>query len=299
MIIESATPGLPEGRDDPRQTGVEVPAVAASELVVGYRGRVVVDGIELVVPPGRSLALVGVNGSGKSTLLRTIAGLLAPLGGELQVFGHAPRSRAQRSDHLHRIAYLGQFHPAAGLLPLPVRDVVMMGRFPRRGLLGRLGAEDRRCVAEALDAVELAELAEAPLRSLSGGQQQRVYLAQALARRADLLLLDEPTAGLDVHSIGLYVELMARERERGAALIIATHDVSDAARADAVLLLAGAVLAYGAPHEVLTPEQLARAFGSSLLAVPHGDHTDLVHPEHPHGHEPSHQPHADRQRRPG
>ncbi|MFN0028250.1 MAG: metal ABC transporter ATP-binding protein [Acidimicrobiales bacterium] len=278
-------------------------AVTASQLTVGYRGRVVVEGIDLVLASGRSLALVGINGSGKSTLLRTIAGLLAPLGGELRVFGHPPRSRARRADHQHRVAYLGQFHPAAGLLPLPVRDVVMMGRYPRRGLLGRLGSEDRRCVSDALDSVELADVAEAPLRSLSGGQQQRVYLAQALARQADLLLLDEPTAGLDAHSIGLYAQLMAKEQHRGAAVITATHDVSDAARADTVLLLAGAVVAYGAPHEVLTPQQLARVFGNTLLAVPHGDHTDLVHPEHPHGHDQPHQPphphHPGRQRRSG
>lgn len=254
------------------------PLVRAVGLQIGYGGRAVIEGIDLAVEAGQGLALVGVNGSGKSTLLKTLAGLLAPIGGTVEVLGTSPRS------HPHRVAYLGQFHPAAGLLPLQVRDVVLMARYRRRGLLGRLRSDDHRVVAEALERVEMAQHASEPLRSLSGGQQQRVYLAHALARQADVLLLDEPTAGLDAHAQERYVSLIAEERARGAAVVIATHDVRDAARADHVLLLAGRVVAAGPPFEVLRPERLSEAFGITLVAVPHGDHHDLLETGHAHGH---------------
>lgn len=254
------------------------PAVRARGLQIGYDGRAVIEGIDLLVGAGEGLALVGVNGSGKSTLLKTLAGLLPAIGGTLEVLGAPPRSQPDR------VAYLGQFHPAAGLLPLQVRDVVLMARYRRRGLLGRLRGDDHRVVSEAIERVEMTEHASKPLRSLSGGQQQRVYLAHALARQADLLLLDEPTAGLDAHAQERYVTLMAEERARGAAVVIATHDVRDAARADHVLLLAGRVVAAGAPFDVLRPERLSEAFGITLVAVPHGDHHDLLETGHAHGH---------------
>jgi ABC-type Mn2+/Zn2+ transport system ATPase subunit len=252
--------------------------VEARGLAVGYDGREVLAGVALALDAGRSVALVGVNGSGKSTLLRTLAGLLAPVRGEVRVFG-APVGTTPE-----RLAYLGQFHAGGGVLPLRVRDVVTMARYRRRGLLGRLTRDDREAVDDALERVDLGELAAAPLHALSGGQRQRVYLAHALARRADLLLLDEPTAGLDAAATERYARNVRAELDRGAAAVIATHDVRDAARADHVLLLAGRVVAAGAPHEVLTPERLAEAFGIELLAVPHGDHTDLVATERPHAH---------------
>jgi ABC-type Mn2+/Zn2+ transport system ATPase subunit len=254
-------------------------AVQTTELAIGYSGRAVVTDIGLQLQPGQSLALVGVNGSGKSTLLKTIAGLLAPIAGTVSVFGASTNSVAQR------VGYLGQFHPAGGLLPMQVRDVVMMARFRHRGLLGRFGRVDHAAVDTAMERLHIGELASKPLRSLSGGQQQRVYLAHVLARQADLILLDEPTSGLDVGAIELFGELMREELDRGAALITATHDVRDAARADHVLLLAGRVVAFGSPSQVLTQERLAEAFGIALLAVEHGDHTDIVVSEHGHTHD--------------
>ena len=123
------------------------------------------------------------------------------------------------------------------------------------------------------------------LRALSGGQQRRVHLAHVLASEADLLLLDEPTAGLDAGANERYAQLIREELDRGASVAVATHDVRDAARADCVVLLAGRVIAAGAPRDVLTQEQLAHAFGIALLAIPHGDHTDLIVPEDAHAHD--------------
>ena len=252
--------------------------VEARRLAIGHGRRAVVSGIDVTIRAGESMALVGVNGSGKSTLLKTIAGLLEPVAGDVQVFGDRPGRTPQR------LAYLGQFHSVGGLLPMRVRDVVMMARYRRHGLLGRLTTDDRRAVARAMDRADVADLASEPLRSLSGGQQQRVYLAHSLAREADLLLLDEPTAGLDAGAIERYAELVREELARGATVITATHDVRDAAQCSQAILLAGRVVAAGPPSQVLTAERLLDAFGVALLAVPHQDHVDLVVPEHAHAH---------------
>jgi len=256
------------------------PVLATSDLAVGYSGRPVVEHIDLTLLPGQALSLVGVNGSGKSTLLKTIAGLLEPISGEMKVFGDVPGAAP------NRVAYLGQFHAAAeGLLPMQVRDVVLMARYRRRGLLGRLTRADHAVVEASLERLEIGRLATKPLRALSGGQQRRVHLAHVLASEADLLLLDEPTAGLDAGANERYAQLIREELDRGASVAVATHDVRDAARADCVVLLAGRVIAAGAPRDVLTQEQLAHAFGIALLAIPHGDHTDLIVPEDAHAHD--------------
>lgn len=252
--------------------------VEAHRLAIGYDGRVVVADVEVSLRSGESLALVGVNGSGKSTLLKTLAGLLEPVSGNVTIFADEPGRTPQR------VAYLGQFHSVGGLLPLQVRDVVMMARYRRRGLLGRITRDDREAVARSLERLGIADLGPKPLRALSGGQQQRVYLAHTLAREADLILLDEPTAGLDAGANERYAELINEELARGAAVITATHDVRDAARSDQAILLAGRVVAAGSPTEVLSAERLLEAFGIALLAVPHQDHIDLVVPEDAHAH---------------
>jgi ABC-type Mn2+/Zn2+ transport system ATPase subunit len=257
--------------------------VVARDLAVGYDGRPVVDALDLEVGPGRVLALVGTNGSGKSTLLKTFAGLLPAISGHLEVFGAPPGASP------HRLAYLSQFHRTALVLPLRSRDVVRMGRFADHGLLGRLGPVDERLVDESMARMGVADLARRPLRDLSGGQQQRVYLAQALARRGDLLVLDEPTAGIDAAGAERYTAVVEEERARGATVVVATHDIADAARADDVLLLAGRVVAHGPPAEVLTAEHLLDAFGIALRRVEDA----LLLGEEPHGHERAHGPERD------
>lgn len=225
------------------------------QLDIGYDSETVVAEITLELRSGQSLALVGINGSGKSTLLKTIVGLLPPLGGDLEVLGTRPGGAPRR------IAYLSQFHTSGFVLPLRARDVVGMGRFSARGLLGQMTTEDDELVAAAMRTMGVERLADAPLRSLSGGQQQRVYLAQVLARRADLLVLDEPSAGLDAGGREVYTQAMQAELARGAAIVTATHDIQEAANCDQAMLLAHRVVAIGPGREVLTPETLLETFG--------------------------------------
>lgn len=254
------------------------PVIRTHGLAVGYDGRAVVDGIDIDLAAGSVLALVGTNGSGKSTLLKTLIGLLAPVAGTVQVLGGAPGASPRR------VGYLGQFHATSGLLPLRARDVVLMGRYPRRGLLGRITRADREAVMAALERMEVADLADTPLRDLSGGQQQRVYLAQVLTRQADLIVLDEPTSGLDAGSTARYQQVLRSELARGAAAVVATHDIGDALAADRAILLAGRVVAAGPPAEALSAERLMAAFGIALRAVHHDDHDDLLADQVPHSH---------------
>ncbi|HXZ95212.1 MAG TPA: ATP-binding cassette domain-containing protein [Dehalococcoidia bacterium] len=230
--------------------------VLARDLNIGYSNEVVVGDISFELRQGQAMALIGTNGSGKSTLLKTIVGLLPSLGGQLSVFGMAP------GNNLRRIAYLGQFHASGFVLPIRAVDVVRMGRFPLYGLLRRMSRRDDEIVFSAMRTMGIEKLANSPLRSLSGGQQQRTYLAQVLAHQADLLVLDEPTAGLDAGGRDLYLHAMNDELCRGASVIMATHDIQEeAALCHQVMLLARKVVAIGAPQDVLAPQALLDTFG--------------------------------------
>ena len=253
------------------------PSIQAVDLSVGYDHRPVVTDIDLTVAARTSLALVGTNGSGKSTLLKSIVGLLAPVAGQLQVLGESPGAATRH------IAYLSQAHAAGFILPLRAIDVVRMARFPVRGLTGRFTREDHDLVEWGMRTMGVWDLARSPLRSLSGGQQQRVYLAQVLARRADLIVLDEPTSGLDAGGREVYLEAFAAELERGAALVTATHDIGEAVEYDQVLLLAQRVVALGPGREVLTPDRLLDTFGI-VIRDPHPEHAGrFVVAEREHG----------------
>jgi ABC-type Mn2+/Zn2+ transport system ATPase subunit len=252
-------------------------ALQARHLDIGYEADRVVAEINVELGRGQWLALVGVNGSGKSTLLKTIVGLQPPLKGVLDVLGRPPAQATRR------IAYLSQFQASGFVLPLRAMDVVRMGRFPAHGLVGRMTQEDNNLVYTAMQAMGVEKQADEPLRALSGGQQQRVYLAQALARRADILVLDEPAAGLDAAGREIYSQAMRAELDRGASIITATHDIQEAMDCDQVMLLARRVVASGPGREVLTPEALLEAFGIVLMGKDHQFSMAVVEREPIHG----------------
>lgn len=231
------------------------PLVELTGLAVGYGGHRVVDDVTLTLRPGDLLVLMGTNGSGKSTLLKTMAGLLPPVVGGVRVMGVEPGHRPAE------VAYLPQHPGSLETLPLRACDVVAMGRFAKRGLLRRFTAEDRRIVSEAMSRTGTDAFADRALRELSGGQQQRTHLAQVLAREATVLLLDEPTAGLDAAGRRAVTEAIDAERARGAAVVLATHDLADAEHADHVILLAHGIVAQGTPIEALTDEHLRTCYG--------------------------------------
>lgn len=231
-------------------------AVEGVGLTIAYGGRIALLDCDVALPAGATTALVGPNGSGKSTLLSAIAGLVPLLRGSLWVLGRPAGAPSMAA----RVAYVLQSTPANQSLPVTVREVVTMARYAGRGLLGRLTADDRRAVDEAMALLEITDLADRHLRELSGGQRQRVLVAQGLAQGGDVLLLDEPVTGLDLTSRERILEVVDRVRAGGGTVVIATHDLGDAERADHVVLLSGAVVAAGPPNAVITTEHLRAAY---------------------------------------
>lgn len=235
---------------------MSAPAVEGRAVTVAFGRHVALHGCDVALPAGAITALVGPNGSGKSSLLSAIAGLVSVQSGSLRVLGQRPGTNGLAAQ----VAYVLQSTAASEALPITVREVVTMARYARRGLFGRLDATDRRAVDTALERLEVADKAERHLRELSGGERQRVLVAQGLAQEAELLLLDEPVTGLDLPSRERILSVVEAVRDAGSTVVVATHDLGDAERADHVLLLAGCVVAAGPPETVITTDNLRRAY---------------------------------------
>lgn len=224
----------------------------------GRASRPALDGASLTVRGGSITGLVGVNGSGKSTLFKALMGIVEPEAGHLSILGQPPRV-ARRAG---LVGYVPQAEDIDDTFPLTVRDIVSMGRYGRLGTTRRLGREDRVAVDAAIDQVRLGDLADRQIGRLSGGQRRRVFVARSLCQEAQVLLLDEPFAGVDRRSETLVVDVLRDLVARGGAVLVSTHDlVALPALADHVVLVHHSVLAAGTPDAVLTPENLARAFG--------------------------------------
>jgi ABC-type Mn2+/Zn2+ transport system ATPase subunit len=248
-------------------------AVVARDLVVRYEDFTALIGATFNVRYGESLGIVGPNGSGKSTLLKTIAGLLLPSRGELLVLGTQPRKLSPGT-----IAYVPQVEAVDWSFPATVWDVVAMGRFARLRFWQHFGAHDRQAVHNALDLVKMNALANRPIAHLSGGQQQRAFVARAIAQEPQLLLLDEPTTGVDAATEEALREIVRRLTAGGLTVLTATHDLDRVDEwFDRLLVLDRRVLALGTPDEV----------------VASGAYSAIREHTHTHGHlRHDHEPHA-------
>jgi iron complex transport system ATP-binding protein len=235
-------------------------------LTAGYGRTRVLDAVRLTVEPGGWLAVIGPNGSGKSTLLRSVLGF-HPHEGQVRIDG-VPTTGMHRRDRARSLAYA----PQTPVLPegVTTRDYVTLGRTPHRPLLAAPRGVDKRVVADVMERLELDGLAERPLTTLSGGEQQRAVLARALAQQPRVLLLDEPTAALDLGHAQQVLDLVDRLRRQDDLTVISTlHDLTLAGQyADRLALLSeGRVVAEGAPADVLTAAALSTHYGARAQVI--------------------------------
>ena len=198
-------------------------AVEARAVRFGYGPAAVLNGLDLRVEPGQFVVLTGPNGSGKSTLIKLMVGLLSPDQGEVRILGEvADRRAAQRL-----VGYAPQSSPGRMVLPVSVLEVVEAGVTPSGSLLSRPGDGERKEIAAALDSVGLGELADECVFELSGGQQQRAVIARALVGNKAVLILDEPTTGIDPGFRPRMVEDLRKRADAGAAILVVSHDPDD------------------------------------------------------------------------
>jgi zinc/manganese transport system ATP-binding protein len=232
----------------------EAAGLLIRDLVAAHGRHTVLHGITAHVPRARVTAVVGPNGAGKSTLLDVIAGVHKPAAGSLHRTGD------------RRPAYVVQRSAAPDTLPITVRTTVEMGRWSRRGPWRRLTPHDRAVVDDCMARLDIRQLADRPLAALSGGQRQRTLVAQGLAQESDLLLLDEPAAGLDLEARRRIDEALNEAAASGVTVLRVTHDLAVAQQADHCLLLHdGRLVAHGTPADVLTAEAVRRLWSIPQL----------------------------------
>ncbi|MEV0726403.1 metal ABC transporter ATP-binding protein [Micromonospora purpureochromogenes] len=240
------------------------PVITVTHAAVGYDGRPVLRDVSLTVTAGEVVAVLGANGSGKSTLIRAVLGLVPLAAGSVALFGTPLR----RFRQWQRIGYVPQRLGAGGGVPATVREVVASGRLARRGVLRPPGRADREAVEAALRAVGLADRAADPVATLSGGQQQRTLIARALAGRPQLLVLDEPTAGVDAASQEAFATALRDFVADGGTVLLVAHELGPLRP-----LISRAVVVHqgGICHDGAVPE-------------PAGHHAEPDHDHvHPHG----------------
>jgi len=239
-------------------------AVELRQVCVRFGAIEALHEVTLSIPRGASVAIVGPNGSGKSTLLGVLSGLIRPSSGSVTVLGCDPGRARQR------VAHVLQSTAVRDEVPMTVTETVRLGTYARLGLFERAKSNSRDALDAAIKRLHLEDLRSRQLHELSGGQRQRVLIAQGLVQRADLLLLDEPVAGLDTPSQQIISQVIEEEGDRGTTVLISTHDIDAARRADLVILVATDVVAFGAAADVLTAEHLSAAFGGQVHALSDG-----------------------------
>ncbi|MCX7817222.1 MAG: ABC transporter ATP-binding protein [Syntrophales bacterium] len=234
-----------------------------------YNGPWVLKDVGFKVNSGDFVGILGPNGSGKSTLLRVIDGILLPQKGQV-LWNGTPIQSMKRKDVAKIIALVPQGY--AGVFPFTVQEIILMGRSPHLGLLAFEGEKDLEIVWKVMEQTETQHLAHRSLENISGGERQRVLVARALAQEPQLLLLDEPTAYLDVrHQADILKLIRTINRVNGLTVVLVTHDINLASLyCDRVILLKeGSILAEGTPEEVLSEEQIKITFDTTVIASTH------------------------------
>lgn len=246
-------------------------AIEAHGLAYAYGSSVVLKDVDFALKRGEYLAVIGPNGGGKTTLVRLLLGILKPTAGEIMIFGRSAHDPKARAD----VGYVPQrVLSAAAEFPATVREIVESGRTPRRGLLSPWKKADRDAVDHALETLEIGQLADRTIGSLSGGERQRVFVARAVAAEPRILILDEPTVGVDASAQEAFRKfLLHANRDHGMTVLFVTHDVEFVSRdATSVLCLNHEMVCHGRPGEYLKEDFLVRLYGREVKLVEHEHH---------------------------
>jgi manganese/zinc/iron transport system ATP- binding protein len=232
--------------------------IDVSHLTVSYQGRPVLRSVSFFARAGEMVGIIGPNGAGKSTLMKAVLGLIPKDHGTV-LFDRKPIREAR-----HAVAYVPQTEAVDWDFPVTVGDVVLMGRYAGLGLFGRPTRSDRNLAMDALQQVGMTAYVKRHIRNLSGGQQKRVFLARALCQQAEVLLLDEPFAGVDAATENAIFELIRSMTEAKKTLLVVNHDLGVLNKFDALLMLNQRVIAFGPAKEIATQENLAKTYGGRL-----------------------------------
>lgn len=246
----------------PHQRGSGQPIVELKNLTAGYEGQAVLTDVSLRVMPGDFVGLLGPSGSGKTTLLRAILGAARVFQGQVAVQGTAAQGKRPLAG------YVPQLETIDWNFPVTVEEVVLMGCTRRNPLLPWHRKADRELAGEMMERLGIAQLYRRHIRELSGGQQQRVFLARALVSNPELLLLDEPTSGVDIKTRDEVMHLLHELNHQGIAVMLTTHEINAvAAHLPWLVCLNGHILAEGPPAEVLSPEILRQTYGAEMPVI--------------------------------
>ncbi|WP_049927571.1 metal ABC transporter ATP-binding protein [Halopiger goleimassiliensis] len=237
------------------------PLVSVDAVSFGYTSTDVVTNVSLTVDRGEYVGIVGPNGSGKSTLLRLILGLHEPDDGDVELLGHPARAFAERE----KVGYVAQdVTENTKRMPITVEEVVLMGRFPHAGF-GRVTGTDREHARQALQTVGIEHLADRKVTQLSGGQRQRTYIARALASEAELLVLDEPTVGVDAESVDAFFDLLGDLNDDGMTILLVEHDIGAVIEHTSRVVCLNRELYFdGDPVAFADSDALERAYGTTV-----------------------------------
>ncbi len=234
-------------------------AIDVEHLTVSYGPSPALLDVSLQIPAGLLVGVIGPNGSGKSTLIKAILGFVRADFGTVKLFG-------EPVDHAKgRVAYVPQRGSVDWDFPITVREVALMGRYGHRRWWQDLSRDDYRLADEALEMVRMSDFRDRQIGQLSGGQQQRVFMARAMAQGADILLLDEPFAGVDAATERAILDVLERTKAAGKTLVVVHHDLATAAEYfDRIVLLKQRMFAFGPPELVLKPELLSEVYEGKL-----------------------------------
>ncbi len=263
---------MPQSRD---------PIIRFEYASFGFPGVIALEDITLTITAGEFVGVIGPNGSGKTTLCKAVLGLMPPLSGHLHIFDCA--CDEIRCHHRAKIGYLPQKGVVDRNFPVTVLETVMMGRYGALGLFKRPSRRDHEISMEALMHVGMERHKHTALGHLSGGQQQRVFIARALAQQPRVLLLDDPTTGLDITTQHNVIELIEHlHQELGLTILLITHDINMIrARVDRLVLLKTRLFAAGPPSDVLKPDLLRQVYGKELVIT---DHDMIIVEDYHHHH---------------